>query len=131
MSKLTYHGVFSCLLLAAIEWPAISQHKIPAVFCLLAIIFYLFFLSATFYDYSFLPARSSRVIRWVKKKQAKKAGLAMLVCSLLFVVSWMPYSQFIQIIFVCGAFFFLIFHLGNISIGHWQARGKKELNFKK
>jgi len=128
---LTYHGVFFCLLLAAIEWPAISQHKIPAVFCLLAIIFYLFFLSATYYDHSLLPTRVSRVTRWAKKRQAKKAGMGMLVCSLLFVVSWMPFSKSIQIIFVCCAFFFLVFHLGNLYIGHWQTRDKKELNYKK
>ncbi|MBN2427032.1 MAG: hypothetical protein JXK94_01710 [Deltaproteobacteria bacterium] len=131
MTNLTYHGVFFCLLLAAIEWPAISHHKIPAVFCLLAIIFYLFFLSAIFHNSSLLPTRANRVTRWIKKRQAKRAGMAMLVCSLLFVVGYMPHSKSIQIIFVCCAFFFFIFHLGNLSIGHLQQRTKKELHFKK
>jgi hypothetical protein len=50
---------------------------------------------------------------------------------LLFVASWMPYSQSIQIIFVCCAFFFLVFHLASLSLGLLQERGKKELDFKK
>jgi hypothetical protein len=49
----------------------------------------------------------------------------------LFVVSWMPYSVSIQIIFVCCAFFFLIFHLANISLAHFQGKQRKELHSKK
>jgi hypothetical protein len=131
MTNMTYHGVFFCILLAALEWPAISQNKAAAVFCLLAVIFYLFYLSAYFHDNSISPSRINRIVRWNKKKQAKKAGTAMIFCSLLFVINWMPYSQSVQVIFVCCAFFFLVYQLANISFAYLQAKGKKELDFEK
>ncbi len=131
MTNLTYHGVFFCLLLAAIEWPAISQHKVAAIFCLMAVIFYIFFLSALFYEVSSHTSSHDRKVRLIKKRQAKKAGMAMVLCSVLFVLSWMPYSESVQIIFICGSFFFLIFYLANLSFSHFQEKSKKGLNFKK
>jgi hypothetical protein len=131
MTNLTYHGVFSCLLLAAIEWPAISQHKVAAIFCLMAVIFYLFFLSASFYQVSNNNSTHDRKVRLIKRRQAKKAGMAMVLCSVLFVLSWMPYSESVQIIFICGSFFFLVFYLASLSFNHFHERTKKDLNFKK